>query len=120
MEADIMEENLYAQLAMAEVKKKEAEEKKGQEIKKKAEQDRLDVLKWQNDQNSNRRDTEQRMAQQEKNMLNDQWQLEDEAEKQRQTQQFLINKERNLELIRHNALEKEIMEAEANKERQRD
>jgi len=37
MEADIMEENLYAQLAMAEVRKKEAEEKKGQEIKKKAE-----------------------------------------------------------------------------------
>ncbi len=35
-------------------------------------------------------------------MLNQQWALEAEAEKHRQTQQFLINKERNLELIRHN------------------
>ena len=120
MEADIMEENLYAQLAMAEVKKKEAEEKMSAEIKKKAEADRLDVLKWQNDQNSTKRQQETRMQKDEKNMLNEQWKIEDEAEQHRQTQQHLINKERNLELIRHNALEKQILESEAEKERQRD
>jgi len=43
-------------------------------------------LKWQNDQNVNKRSTENRMAQDEKNMLNEQWGLENEAEKQRQTQ----------------------------------
>jgi len=35
MERDILEENLYAQLAMAEVRKKDALEKQGQEVKKK-------------------------------------------------------------------------------------
>ena len=105
-----MEENLYAQLANAEVRKKEAEEKQVMEIKKKAEADRLDVLKWQNDQNSHRRMNETHMAHQEKSMLNHQWALEEETQKQKDTQQILINKERNLELIRHNALERQILE----------
>lgn len=115
-----MEENLYAQLSQAEVRKKEAEEKRIRETKKKEEQDRLKILEWQNQQNSTKRDTEDRMMKQEKNMLNEQWQIEDEAEKQRQTQQFLINKERNLELIRHNALEKQILEEQENQEKLRD
>lgn len=120
MERDILEENLYAQLAMAEVRKQDAIEKKGQEVKKKAEADRLGVLEWQNRQNQTKRGTEQMMAHEEKKMLNDQWAIEEETEKHRQTEQFLINKERNLELIRHNALEKQIIDQENEKEKQRD
>jgi hypothetical protein len=48
MEAEFAEENLYAQLAFADIKKKEALEKKTAEEKRKAEQDRLEILEWQN------------------------------------------------------------------------
>lgn len=59
MEAEFAEENLYAQLAFADIKKKEATERKIAEEKRKAEQDRLNVLKWQNDQNAKKRFAEE-------------------------------------------------------------
>jgi len=40
-------------------------------------------------------------------MLNDQWVMENEKEKLLEAQQKLINKQRNMELIKHNELEKE-------------
>jgi hypothetical protein len=53
-------------------------------------------------------------------MLNQQWAIEAEQDKHRQTQQMLINKERNLELIRHNQLERQILDEQARKEKERD
>lgn len=40
------------------------------------------------------------MTEQEKSMLNTHWQLENEKERQVRLEQALINKERNLEIIR--------------------
>ena len=39
-------------------------------------------------------------------MLNTQWKNEEEHEKEIERQKFLLNRERNLELIRHNEAEK--------------
>lgn len=41
-------------------------------------------------------------------MLNDQWRKEEDYEKEMERQKFLLNRERNLELIRHNEAEKRL------------
>ena len=43
-------------------------------------------------------------------MLRDQWAVEEQKEKQDAEQRFLLNRERNLELIAHNATEKQLRE----------
>ena len=43
-------------------------------------------------------------------MLRDQWAIEEQKEKQDAEQRFLLNRERNLELIAHNATEKQLRE----------
>lgn len=43
-------------------------------------------------------------------MLRTQWINEDAKEKDAERQQFILNRERNMELIRHNAQEKELRE----------
>ena len=43
-------------------------------------------------------------------MLRDQWVVEEQKEKQDAEQRFLLNRERNLELISHNATEKALRE----------
>ena len=45
-------------------------------------------------------------------MLNEQWRLEAEKEEQRKRERVLVNKERMLELIKHNALEDQVKETE--------
>ena len=39
-------------------------------------------------------------------MLREQWAIEEQKEKRNNEQQFMLNRERNLELIAHNATEK--------------
>ena len=41
-------------------------------------------------------------------MLNDQWRKAEDYEKEMERQKFLLNRERNLELIRHNEAEKRL------------
>lgn len=53
-------------------------------------------------------------------MLQNQWRLEDEKEKEAEKQKFLLNRERNLELIQHNAQEKYIRELAEKAEKERD
>lgn len=43
-------------------------------------------------------------------MLREQWAVEEQKEKQDAEQRFLLNRERNLELIAHNATEKQLRE----------
>ena len=53
-------------------------------------------------------------------MLRDQWTVEEQKEKQDAEQRFLLNRERNLELIAHNATEKQLREQAAQMELERD
>jgi hypothetical protein len=53
-------------------------------------------------------------------MLRTQWAVEEEKEKADTQQRFLLNRERNLELISHNATEKELREQAQHHDRLRD
>ena len=53
-------------------------------------------------------------------MLKKQWALEAEADKEADRQKFILNRERNLELINHNAAERELREIQLNSDKQRD
>ena len=53
-------------------------------------------------------------------MLREQWSIEEQKEKQDAEQRFLLNRERNLELIGHNATENQLREAAKQQELERD
>ena len=53
-------------------------------------------------------------------MLKEQWSVEEQKEKQDAEQRFMLNRERNLELIAHNATEKQLREQANEMERNRD
>ena len=53
-------------------------------------------------------------------MLREQWAVEDAKDKEAEHQKFLLNRERNLQLIQHNAQEKQIRELADLAEKQRD
>lgn len=64
------------------------------------------VLDWQRQTREIQRSQEASRVAQEREMLKKQWQVEEEKEKRAEQQRFLLNRERNLELINHNATEK--------------
>lgn len=53
-------------------------------------------------------------------MLKQQWAQEIEADKEQERQKFILNRERNLELIAHNAAEKELRAVQIGHDKQRD
>lgn len=53
-------------------------------------------------------------------MLKKQWAIEIESDKEAERQKFILNRERNIELINHNAAEKELRGIQQEAERQRD
>ena len=50
-------------------------------------------------------------------MLSDQWKNEEEYEKEQERQKFVLNRERNMELIRHNEAEKLLRDAQVSNEK---
>ena len=83
-----------------------------QEAKEKQEKvkDTMSVLDWQRQTRELQRNQEAGRVAQEREMLKAQWQAEEEKEKKAEQQKFLLNRERNLELINHNATEKQLRE----------
>ena len=53
-------------------------------------------------------------------MLKQQWSVEETKEKQDAQERFILNRERNLELIAHNATEKQLREQAVQAEKDRD
>lgn len=53
-------------------------------------------------------------------MLATQWKKEEEYERELERQKFVLNRERNLELIRHNEAEKVLREEQLRLEKERD
>ena len=108
MQGEIMEESVYAQLWQLDIQKKEERERKEQEEKKKKIGDTMAVLDWQKGTRQLNKDSEKELQEREKSMLNSQWKKEEEYEKEQEKQKHLLNRERNLELIRHNEAEKQL------------
>ena len=73
--------------------------------------DTMAVLDWQKKTREVQRLQEQELAKKEQAMLQQQWAVEEQKEQMLSQQQFILNRERNLELISHNATEKQLLEA---------
>ena len=97
-----MEEQVYAQLWKLDLQKKEERERIEAEEKRKLVQDTMSRVLT--------KDQEKNLTQGEKNMLAEQWKREEEQERELERQKFILNRERNLELIRHNEAEKKLRE----------
>lgn len=80
----------------------------------------MNVLDWQKGTRELTKQQEKDLTEQEKQMLKQQWQVEDEHEKRLQHEQFLLNRERNLELIRHNEAEQLLRDDQLKFEKERD
>ena len=78
------------------------------------------VLDWQKQTRELQRQQEADLIRNEQNMLKTQWAAEEESEKKAEHQKFLLNRERNLELIQHNATEKQLREQAEQRELDRD
>ena len=73
--------------------------------------DTMAVLDWQKTTREVQRLQEQELAKKEQAMLQQQWAVEEQKEQMLSQQQFILNRERNLELISHYATEKQLLEA---------
>jgi hypothetical protein len=78
------------------------------------------VLDWQKETRQLTKQQEKELTEQEKRMLADQWRREEEYERELERQKFVLNRERNLELIRHNEAEKKLREEQLRSEKGRD
>ena len=119
-EKEIFEEMLFAKLWDIDMKKKIEREQKEKLDKEERVKETMDIISWQNKSKVEQDKIEKEKAEQEKKMLNEIWKVEEEKERESERQKLLLNKERNLELIRHNQMEKEIRDLEDAKEKERD
>jgi len=119
-EQRMLEEQIYSQLWQLDGQKKLEREIQEQAEKKQKISDTMAVLEWQKQTRDLQRNAELESIQREREMLKAQWQIEDEKEREADRQKFLLNRERNLELIQHNAQEKHIREMADLAEKQRD
>lgn len=78
------------------------------------------VLDWQKQSRMLQRMQEDELIKREQEMLKQQWSVEEDQEKKAEYQKFLLNRERNLELIQHNATEKQLREQAEEMEKMRD
>jgi len=101
---EIFEEMLFAKLWDIDMKKKEAREKREAIEKQLRVKETMDIINWQNKTKNHQMKAEIQKQEQEKAMLNNLWKIQDEKEKELEKQRLLLNKERNLELIRHNQM----------------
>lgn len=120
MENKIMEEHVYAQLWKLDLLAKEERERKEVEEKKKLVQDTQAVLDWQKDTRTQVKQQERELTEVERAMLKEQWMREQEQERELERQRHLLNKERNLELLRHNDAEKVLKDDQMRAEKERD
>ena len=116
----IMEEQIYAKLWELDLKKKAEREKIEAEEKKKLVGDTMAFLNCQKETRQLTKQQEKDLTEMEKQMLKQQWQKEEEYERELQRQQFVLNRERNLELIRHNEAEKQLRGEQSKFEKERD
>ena len=101
---------MYAQLWQLDAQKKLEREMIEAKEKQEKVRDTMAVLDWQKQTREQVRAQEKEKIMKEQNMLQQQWALEEQKEKTDAEQRFMLNRERNLELIQHNATEKQLRE----------
>jgi hypothetical protein len=97
---------LYAQLSEADLALKARREIEEKEARKKQVEERMKVLNWQKETRDMGKVVESRNEKEEKEMLKTQWKEEDQRAKAIEEERLRNKKELNIELIKHNELEK--------------
>lgn len=120
LEQAIQEEQVYAKLWMLDAEKKAERERTEQAEKKQKVSETMNILTWQTEQRRAVADIEAEKKIKEQQMLQRQWKLEQEADAEADRQKFILNRERNIELINHNAAEKELRTVALEVEKARD
>ena len=120
IEQKMMEEQVYAQLYHLDAQKKLERELQEAQEKQALVKDTLTVLDWQKQTRSLEKSKEQAHLTQERAMLAQQWEAEMAREKQKQAEAYVLNLERNKDLIRHNEQEKDLRQQAELAEKQRD
>lgn len=120
IEQKMLEEQVYAQLWQLDAQKKLEREMAEAREKQEKIKDTMAVLDWQKNTREVQRQQEKDLISKEQEMLKRQWAIEEQKEKTDAEQRFLLNRERNLELISHNATEKQLREAANQEELNRD
>ena len=106
----MLEEQVYAQLYSLDAQKKLEREIAEAKEKSKLNADTLAVLDWQKNNKEAAREAEKNQVHQERAMLKQQWQAEEDKEKRIEQDRSILNRERNLALIEHNQQEKLLRE----------
>eukprot|EP01022_Parablepharisma_sp_SALTPOND_P013155 TRINITY_DN1738_c0_g1_i1.p4 TRINITY_DN1738_c0_g1~~TRINITY_DN1738_c0_g1_i1.p4 ORF type:complete len:400 (+),score=87.93 TRINITY_DN1738_c0_g1_i1:9799-10998(+) len=119
-ELETQEEILYAKLCEADILQKEQREIEEREAKKKQLEEMMKVLNWQKETREVQKVVETRKDREEKEMLRTQWKNEDERAKALEAEKLRQMRELNNELIKHNALEKELKEKMLTMEKEQD
>lgn len=120
IEQKMMEEQVYAQLWQLDAQKKLEREMAEAREKQEKVKDTMAVLDWQKNTRDIQRAQENELVSNEQAMLREQWAVEEQKEKLDSEQRFLLNRERNLELISHNATEKQLREQAGVADKHRD
>ena len=120
VEQKMMEEQVYAQLWALDAQKKLEREMVEAREKQEKVRDTMAVLDWQRQTREVQREQEKGLIAREQAMLKEQWVVEEQKEKRDAEQRFALNRERNLELISHNATEKGLREQAQAADRDRD
>lgn len=120
LEQSIVEEQVYAKLWMLDGEKKAQRERTEQIEKKKKAAETVNILTWQTGEQEKAAEIARQKKIQEQTMLKEQWAKELASDKEAERQKFVLNKERNLELIKHNAAEKVLRDAQVGLDKNRD
>ena len=88
--------------------------------KKKITSETLSVLEWQKQTREMNRKNEDDLLAAEREMLKRQWALDQEKERNLEKERQILNRERNIELMKHNQQEKGLREQAELAEKQRD
>lgn len=119
-EKELEEEMLYAKLYEVDAAQKAQREVEEKKVKEQHVSEMMQKLNWQKDVREAQRAAETKKSEEEKAMLRTQWKEEDMRAKALEDERARQMRELNIELARHNALEKGLKEKMATVEKERD
>lgn len=114
------EERIYNELWLQDKQKKDLQELERLKKKDELNQERLRYLDWQRNLRENNRKALSEREQMEKQMLNEEWDKEKQREAALKRERDRILRDRNLEIIQHNDLTKQLKQEEEQRERDLD
>jgi len=119
-EQNRMEEQLYSELWLHDAKRKEEREWIERQERERIQEERNKLLEWQVNTRSGQKGNEEDQRKKEQDMLREQWKQEAEREGELERQRSLLNRDKNLDLLKHNEMERQLRIQQEQFEKERD